>query len=226
MEDPAFYKEVRTEFVKADSRALRWEEELLIVPEEMRRSCQFLVWNADRWLSRIGLLSASPDIEEGLTAYAKRQSDIHRGLACAFARKWAPRLRAAKISADWLSAYDIQPVPSFVTPDTRVAFSASDANVDIVDPTASTTLTPARNISDNWRSEAINNSPIKVLDASYDAYGFRSKPHTSIDDDQGDWSDEADISDAESIIGGDASGLGEADAVDEWEAPTGEWMMD
>lgn len=89
LDNPEFAREMRMEWAKADARARRWEEDKMIVMEEMRRTCTFLDWKANWWLEQRGQLKKLPhvtsDIEAGVDAYAERQANIHRSLGRKFA---------------------------------------------------------------------------------------------------------------------------------------------
>ena len=158
---------------------------------------------------------------DGLTAYAKRQSAIYQGLAQSFAHTWAPRLRTANITADWLSVYNVPSPPSVV--------ASAGANASAPLNTA-----PSGNISGNISFEGLDSRPQVAVpagmsntsDASYEAYGFRSTAQCGMDQIEGDWSDDSDDSDAESEAEeGAKDGIpGDVDVGEEWDAPTGEWM--
>ncbi|KAF7300467.1 hypothetical protein HMN09_00930700 [Mycena chlorophos] len=82
---------LRIEWARTRARALRWEEELDLLEEEMRRISEFLIWRGNWWQERIALKSR-PEYDafgEGERAYALRQAAIQRGLQDAFSREWA-----------------------------------------------------------------------------------------------------------------------------------------
>jgi hypothetical protein len=96
--------DLRVEWAQARSRALRWDEERRLLPEEMRRAVTTHVGTRDRWLSRVNARSdVSKDIFHGLNAYAHRQADIYWSLAISFISLWSPELRKNNISVDWPS---------------------------------------------------------------------------------------------------------------------------
>ena len=88
--------------VRARSRALRWEEQKRLLPEEMRRAITTHVRMHDRWVARINARSdVSIDISRGLDAYAHRQADIYWSLAVSFVDLWSPELQENGIAVNW-----------------------------------------------------------------------------------------------------------------------------
>ncbi len=72
---------VRVEWVKFRARVQRWMEERRLLPEEMRRILAWLIYEENRWLSRIGQRDDVDDaLQEGLTAYAHKQANIRRNM--------------------------------------------------------------------------------------------------------------------------------------------------
>lgn len=63
-----------------------WSEECLQLATEMSRSLRFLTATSDLWITRMTSRSTeSGTLNEGLSAYAHRQSIIQNSLAVAFA---------------------------------------------------------------------------------------------------------------------------------------------
>jgi hypothetical protein len=61
-----------------------------LVAEEMRRVLAFLEWKAAWWMEREEKhLDVSPDIADGISAYAAKQAHINRALADCFKRRWS-----------------------------------------------------------------------------------------------------------------------------------------
>ncbi|KAG1834248.1 hypothetical protein EV424DRAFT_1468755 [Suillus variegatus] len=80
---------VRLEWCKARARAHRWSEEVELLLEEMRRVLVFLKWQGAWWKERTALrtLDSAP-AQEGLTAYACRQSALRESLIAEFQWLW------------------------------------------------------------------------------------------------------------------------------------------
>ncbi|KAJ3899244.1 hypothetical protein F5879DRAFT_811244, partial [Lentinula edodes] len=82
---------LRITFCKARSKALEWQEECLLIQEEMRRILQMLEAEAVEWdLRRESNVDYDPlNVGfEGRVAYACRQASIRRKLATVCKRKW------------------------------------------------------------------------------------------------------------------------------------------
>ncbi|KAJ7209387.1 hypothetical protein B0H12DRAFT_1033950, partial [Mycena haematopus] len=85
----AMNEAVRIEWAKTRARAMRWQEEVDLLEEEMRRISQFLRWRSEWWSGKVDRrgLGEGPQ-REGETAYAIRQASIQATLADEFAREW------------------------------------------------------------------------------------------------------------------------------------------
>jgi hypothetical protein len=107
---------MRVEWAKCDARVTRWVEEKQLLMEEMRRTPWYLDWKARWWEERSlpwsqDLVRASrPKFEgdfvafrDGLTAYAKRQAEVHRALARKFTKLWKVVLdqHGLTLSGEW-----------------------------------------------------------------------------------------------------------------------------
>ena len=97
---------MRVEWAKTHARANRWQEEVLLVQEEMRRVIAFLDWKATWWHSQGRRHSdVRDDIKAGLAAYAARQSHLMQHLAETFAALWYPTLLEANLRIEWPHHY-------------------------------------------------------------------------------------------------------------------------
>ncbi|KAJ7756679.1 hypothetical protein B0H16DRAFT_1314869 [Mycena metata] len=110
---------LRIEWCKAYSRSRRWHEDLVLVEEEMRRTIEFGKWSERRWLEWAGAWTVmlgttseiSPEVTEGVRAYALEQVDHERRTWEALEKDWGPlRRRAAK----YLKGDDISAEPELV----------------------------------------------------------------------------------------------------------------
>ena len=80
---------LRVEWAKSLARAERWEEELILVQEEMRRVLLSLKNKAHWWLEQSTLREhGSIAVLSGITAYAHKQADLRLALASDFALEW------------------------------------------------------------------------------------------------------------------------------------------
>lgn len=76
------------EWLKARARAQRWEEEVRLLREEMRRTLATFSWQAT-WWDRKALYKVPDDVQsEGLQAYAWEHSDMFRALERVFRSRW------------------------------------------------------------------------------------------------------------------------------------------
>ena len=80
---------LRVEWAKSLARAERWEEEVLLICEEMRRVLVFLDYKASQWKTKASL-RREEDFEYacGFAAYCERQAYIFTSLAHDFASIW------------------------------------------------------------------------------------------------------------------------------------------
>ncbi|KAG1872264.1 hypothetical protein F4604DRAFT_1881048 [Suillus subluteus] len=80
---------LRVEWCRARARAHRWEEEVQLLREEMRRVLAFFEWQAGWWDAQSsGRTFGSPEAAEGAVAYARRQASLRRSLASHFRSMW------------------------------------------------------------------------------------------------------------------------------------------
>ncbi|KIM72769.1 hypothetical protein PILCRDRAFT_15830 [Piloderma croceum F 1598] len=85
---------MQVEWAKTHARANRWQEEVILLTEEMRRVVVYLDWKALWWRA-----------QDGLRAYAHRQADLMHRLAKSFAALWYPVLTAEGITIEWPEYY-------------------------------------------------------------------------------------------------------------------------
>ncbi|KAJ6459360.1 hypothetical protein C8R47DRAFT_1226636 [Mycena vitilis] len=87
--EEALHNSVRVEWCRARARKLRWEEEVWLCREEMRRVLRYLAWQASWWRDRVDSRpDASPEVQAGVRAYALKQADLHTRLAAHFGTVW------------------------------------------------------------------------------------------------------------------------------------------
>ena len=88
--------------MKTRARAARWKEEVLLVVEEMRRVLWFLNWRATEWKSQGRQRQVmDSNLQDGLTAYANKQSRIFKAMAHRFGKLWYPELAGHNIEMQW-----------------------------------------------------------------------------------------------------------------------------
>ncbi|KAG1749250.1 hypothetical protein EDB19DRAFT_1825495 [Suillus lakei] len=92
-DDNGALEDMRIEWCKARARAMRWEEEVALLREEMRRIGAFLRWEARRWDERRNeVVLTDTEHEDGCVAYAHRQAHLRMQLAASFDANWAQML--------------------------------------------------------------------------------------------------------------------------------------
>lgn len=78
-----------SEWAKAKACADRWEEEVMLLDEEMRRVLEFCNWRAAWWTEQVSHRKDLPGpLTEGLQAYAVEQADMEQRIHAAWATKW------------------------------------------------------------------------------------------------------------------------------------------
>ena len=98
---------MRVEWAKARARMQRWNEELLLVQEEMRRAIAYLKWKADWWRERCALRSDTDvTILSGVSGYAHKQAAICSRMAEKCAVHWLPCLKDKGMAPMWASDYE------------------------------------------------------------------------------------------------------------------------
>lgn len=97
---------MRVEWSKSQARKMRWEEEVELLKEEMRRTIIYYEWKASWWLQlEPGLLTAENAIIHGVNAYAQKQAFFCKALAESFAKAWLPYMQANKMETEWGHRY-------------------------------------------------------------------------------------------------------------------------
>lgn len=131
---------MRPEWAKSQARMKRWEEELAIVGEEMRRVVVYLEWRAGWWRAqgqrRRDVGSDESDILDGVEAYSQKQAAIAEGLALSCARYWLPMLQRYGLDSEWGSRYVLstQPIPTSAPHESHADDSADDDAIDPDEP--------------------------------------------------------------------------------------------
>lgn len=90
---------LRAEWCRSRARLHRAEEELRYLQAEMERSLRFLSWRSKWWEQRRERPNPRkvPHLEEGVRAYAIKQSEIQLGLHTKFLKMWNTSLRDEEV---------------------------------------------------------------------------------------------------------------------------------
>ncbi|KAI9068672.1 hypothetical protein FKP32DRAFT_1672009 [Trametes sanguinea] len=104
---------LRVEWLKTRARKMRWAEEAMLLPEEMRRVLATYRYEHQLWLTRASARPVSdPALREGLVSYAIRQARVRTAMAAVFRRVCLPvALAASSKCADWEHWEKDQDVP-------------------------------------------------------------------------------------------------------------------
>jgi len=111
-DDPDLDAALRVEWCKAQERAKRYEEELELVIEEMRRTLVSFDLTARGWEERAvspSLSGLEATTAAGVAAYAYKQADLHRKLIPTFLADWYDILEGQPLAASWLKNYTRPP---------------------------------------------------------------------------------------------------------------------
>jgi len=85
------------EWAKAKARADRWEEEVVLLDEEMCRVLEFCQWKASWWAEQVPQREALPaPLAEGLKAYAAEQADMEHRISLSWTAKWTVARKLAR----------------------------------------------------------------------------------------------------------------------------------
>jgi hypothetical protein len=118
---------LRVEWSKARARAARWEEEVHLLAEEMRRILWYLHWRSEWWL-RQGVARGDTSLElgEGIVAYAAKQHALLQEMGVRFAAQWWHVVATNGLDVNWPADFiPKSPIPTTPTVD---AFAEVDVN--------------------------------------------------------------------------------------------------
>ena len=104
------------DWARAQERAKRFEEEVELCTEEMRRTLLFFSWSTLQWEKRADdrAMSEKPpsdNVLQGLRAYAHRRSAMFRDLIKAFVNDWYYCLEPKGLGSEWLASYSAFVMP-------------------------------------------------------------------------------------------------------------------
>lgn len=100
-------EDMRVEWAQCMARADRWEEEVILLQEEIRRVVHFLQWRSSDWLAKADLRigAVAPVIRAGLLAYANKQTAVFQNLAVRFCQRWRAALISLSLPYDWATEF-------------------------------------------------------------------------------------------------------------------------
>lgn len=104
---------LQVEWAKVQARKERWEEEVLIIQEEMRRVIMFHEWKAQWWRHQAGRRSdAEGSVIHGVVAYAEKQAQLCECLAQSCITTWLPALKGTDVTSDWVCCSSTLAIPT------------------------------------------------------------------------------------------------------------------
>ncbi|KAF4568154.1 hypothetical protein EYR36_010163 [Pleurotus pulmonarius] len=109
-----FDETMRIEWSKSRARLQRWDEEVELVIEEMRRVLVFLDWKKGWWYEQGALRagSAPPAVLSGLIAYAAKQAWLLGALLQDSVERWLPELSKLGLAPAWTQEYVVKGAPN------------------------------------------------------------------------------------------------------------------
>jgi hypothetical protein len=104
--EQVFDEGLRVEWSKSQARKMRWEEEVQIIQEEMRRTIVYYEWKQQWWLKQNPQPTTGEDtIRHGISAYSQKQAHYCKCMAESFAMAWLPFLQSEGIKPEWEHRY-------------------------------------------------------------------------------------------------------------------------
>ncbi|KAL1658890.1 hypothetical protein GGF50DRAFT_131419 [Schizophyllum commune] len=91
------YEGVRVEWCKAFARVRRWQEQIELLKEEMRRTSVSLRRRGEEWRKRMATDTRTGPLGEGARAYAARQARVYSQLVEHFEELWSQAPAGARI---------------------------------------------------------------------------------------------------------------------------------
>ena len=105
--EEVFDEGLRVEWSKSQARKMRWNEEVQIIQEEMRRTIVYYEWKQQWWLKQNHEPATTEDtIQHGISAYSQKQAHYCKCMAESFAKAWLPFLRSEGIKPEWEHRYN------------------------------------------------------------------------------------------------------------------------
>lgn len=100
-------EDMRVEWAQCVARADRWEEEVILLQEEMRRVVEFLEWQSRDWFGKADsrARTVTPVVLAGLSAYANKQGSIFHNLAVRFSQRWRAALVSLSLPHNWATKF-------------------------------------------------------------------------------------------------------------------------
>ncbi|KAH6888258.1 WD40-repeat-containing domain protein [Coprinopsis sp. MPI-PUGE-AT-0042] len=179
------------EWCKAQARAHRWQEECLLVEEEMRRFLAYLQWDGGRWERRAAFVSNPANfvaplrtdfnrleevykqdilnaytVIEAKVAYARRQAMIRQKIAASILRVWdvstEEEVRTLKGHTDWVRTV------AYLLDGTHIVSGSEDRSVRVWDMSTGEEVRILKGHTDSIDAVAYSPDGTYVVSASRD----------------------------------------------------------
>ena len=122
---------MRVEWAKSQARKQHWEEEVLIIQEEMRRVIKYHEWRAQWWRDQgMRCKDANDAVLDGIAAYAEKQAHLCECLARCCAVRWLPALKEKDIMPEWGIPYRVLAIVQETPPVVQCSLAISNDNDD------------------------------------------------------------------------------------------------
>lgn len=129
---------IRAHWARCQARAERYEEEVQLTVEEMRRTLEFFRWKSRWWLSLQDARSNStmapdPQVVHGLRAYSHRQASMYSSLVHIYVEYWRTFLVENSLGYEWLALHPSNLRPSAGPGSNEPSGNSEDEDEDEVD---------------------------------------------------------------------------------------------
>ena len=140
-------EDMHVEWAQCMARADRWEEEVTLLREEMRRVVQFLEWQSVNWLAKADARggTTTPAVRAGLLAYANKQSSVFHHLAVRFCQRWHSVLTSLSLPHTWATEFLAAHKEPLANLELKTRKKSKDPSITRLhtDPPPPITITPA-----------------------------------------------------------------------------------
>ena len=178
-------EDMRAEWAQCAARVDRWEEEVILLQEEMRRVVHFLEWKSKDWISRVDSRASvvTPEVRSGLSAYARKQGSVFHNLATRFCQRWHSTLVSLSLPHPWATEF----LENHGVPLTNPDFKKRKSERQEHQPPKSPVIPPC---TEPIATNPVPTAPIPIdPETSNNADESSINPETSNDDDESSDSD-------------------------------------
>lgn len=175
-------QDMRVEWAQCVARADRWEEEGILLQEEMRRVVEFLEWRSGDWLAKADSRTdgITPAVRSGLSAYANKQGAIFHNLAVRFSQRWRSALISLALPYAWATKFLNAHKEPLTNPDFKKRKPAAKGpSVAHTRTKPSTPVTAPANLEPNSREAPVSDAGSDGSSSEYEGSGDESSDEWS-----------------------------------------------